>query len=306
MRVVLQVTSGPSLGRQIPIQAGEIARFGSSDFADVCFPSDEQMSEVHFELRCSLNGCSIRDVTGEGRTLVNDQPISETSFNDGDVILAGQTKLTAMVEGKFYSADNREGIVAGHDAVAEPENAPVLAIEFCEPLDLEEDSLRLLLPAMTTDEFISQLIENGQFADAIRVLSIYLPKRDSIFWGHQSVQLALGANLSKVEQDAMDSVLAFLKDPTEENRRQTHAAAEATQFHSGASWVALSAFWSEGSIAPAGLPEVPPDENLCGQAVSGALMMTATAGDPTRCQERFRKILDLGKEVMQGKLKLSA
>lgn len=297
MRLILEVTSGPSEGRQIPLQAGEIARFGSSDFADVCFPTDSEMSDVHFELHCELTGCSLRDVAGSGKTLLNDEPVSESAFHDGDVIIAGQTSLVASIEGKIYSdpsADAEPATATDGDA----EDAPQAAIDFCQPLDLEDESLRLLLPGMSVPAFVAELTEHEQFPDAIRVLSLYLPKRQAIAWAHQGVQLASTGKLSPKDQAAMDSVETFLKDPTEENRRAAHAAAAATDFSGGASWVALSVFWSEGSIAPEGLPDVEPDDYLSGQAVYASLLMTATNGDATRINDRYQKILELGQSML--------
>lgn len=305
MRVILQVTAGPSQGRQIPLQSGEIARFGRSDFADVCFPGDAEMSEVHFELHCRPDGCSVRDVQGSAGTLLNNQPVSEAAFGDGDMILAGQTTLVASVEGRFYQAADDES-VSEQEEDEQPENSKPLAHVFCQSIELEDDSLSLLTPELTTEAFIRRLINEQQYADAIRVLSLYLPKRDAILWAHQSVQFAMAGKLTQEEQVAMDAVIAFLKNPIDDHRRNAMEAAEATEFRSGAAWVALSVFWSEGSIAPVGLPDVPPEDHLCGQGVSGALMMTATSGDPSRIQERFIQILKIGQDALDGLLPLPA
>lgn len=296
MRLILEVTSGPSEGRMIPLQAGEIARFGRSDFADVCFPGDADMAEVHFELQCELNGCSLRDVAGDGQTLLNEKPVSESKFDNGDVIVAGQTRLLATIEGMILREDQPAVSPATQETQAEEQKGAPLAIDFCQSLDLEEGSLRLLHPGMSVAAFVEELTNNEQFPDAIRVLSIFLPKHEAIAWAHHSVQLASTRELPAADQAAMDSVKTFLNEPNEENRRAAHAAAEATDFTSGASWVALAVFWSEGSIAREGLPVVEPDEQLCGQAVSGSLLMTATSGDPTRINDRYRKILEIGLE----------
>jgi len=83
----------------------------------------------------------------------------------------------------------------------------------------------------------------------------------------------------------------------EEDRRAAGATAEATEFNGPPSWAALAAFWSGGSLAPPELPEVPPGEALTAQAITGALMMAATHGDPLKAADRYRGFLEEGKKL---------
>ena len=160
MRVILQVTSGPSLGRRIPLQVGEIARFGSRDTADVCFPNDNQMSQVHFELECRADRCVLRDLSGSESTLLNEDPVSEAELQDGDVIRAGQTTLSTSVQGgPRRDADKaNEGQAASETEAADE---PLTAAKICQLLDLSEESQTLLLPEHTPDSFIDALIEHN-------------------------------------------------------------------------------------------------------------------------------------------------
>lgn len=295
MRVILQVTSGPSQGRKIPLQSGERARFGRSDIADVCFPDDLQMSDVHFELECYADQCLVRDITGSGGTLLNAQPISEAVLGHGDLILAGQTQLETTVQGGPTSRGLTD---------SEPESEPVApkpsATEICQLTDLEEEALELFRPKYSPEEFVSVLTENNLFADAARVLSLYLTKRQAIFWAYQSANEVFPRDLSQQESAALDAVMTWLKDSSEANRRSTMEIAEALEFGNAAACVAASAFWSEGSLAPADLAEVPPEPQLTGKVVAAALTMTATEGDPKSIPDRYRQILKIGQDVLNG------
>lgn len=299
MKVILKVVSGPSEGRQIPLQAGEIARFGRSDFADVCFPSDVEMAEVHFELNCRHDGCRLRTLDASVATLINDQPVSDAAFHDGDRIVAGQTCLQAIIQGQISAAPEDGDPAIGKSSDESDQTQPKTADELCQSLNLEESSIALLTPGMSPDAFITSLIDHEQFADAIRVLSLHLPKPEAIRWARDCFSGSLNRPLNDSEQVCMDAVTAWLEDPSNDHRLQAHAAAEQSEYGSPVSWVAAAVFWSGGSIAPPELAEVSPPPELCGQGVVACLLMVATQGDPTRAQERFRKISLAGQEILQ-------
>jgi hypothetical protein len=306
MRVILQVTSGPSLGRRIPLQVGEIARFGSHDTADVCFPDDAEMSDVHFELQCHADRCVLRDLSGSGATFLNDEPVSQADLNSGDVIQAGQTSLSTSIQGGPSRTDAEEASESDASAEDGPAEEPLTAAKICSLLDLSEESEQLLLPEHTPEAFINTLVEQKQFADAISVLAFYLPKHQAVEWAYRCVQELLGDELSSDEQAVMKVSQQWLDEPTEEHRRVAMTTAEKNEFQSIPCWVALAAFWSDGSLAPPDLPEVKPDERLTSQGVSAALLMTATHGDPTKSDERYQQILETGQEILSSASPLPA
>lgn len=305
MRVILQVTSGPSLGRRIPLQVGEIARFGCHDTADVCFP-DDQMSGVHFELECHADRCVLRDLSGSGATILNDEPVSEADLQDGDVIRAGQTSLATSFQGGPIRTEAEEASTSDAQPHDEPAVEPMTAAKICSLLDLSEESEQLLLPEHTPDTFIDTLIEQKQYADAISVLAFYLPKHQAVEWAHRCVQELLGDELSPNEQAVMKVSQDWLDEPTEVHRRAAMAAAEKNEFQNIPCWVALAAFWSDGSLAPPDLPEVKPDERLTSQGVSAAMVMTATHSDPTKSEERYQQILKTGQAILGSAAPLPA
>jgi len=294
MRVVLQVTSGPALGRQIPVQAGELARFGRSPSADVCFPEDLQMHDVHFELQVLDDRCVLRPLASE--TWLNEQAISgEAVLAAGDLIMAGQTRMLAALDGateRLASAPGESSQVES-GAASDEESASLAhtAIELCSQLGLSQEAQALLLAEQPALEFVQVLTRHKLFADAIRVLAVLLPKRRSIEWAHQCVDRLCGKSSSAEDQQAMKATTDWLSEPTEEHRRAAMAAAQATAFETPQGWIAMAVFWSEGSITPEDLPEAPSDEKLTAQAVTAALLMTACQGDPSKIEERFEVTL---------------
>ena len=51
MQVILQITAGPSVGRKIRVHPDRITQCGKSGRADIGFPYDDAMSELHFEIQ---------------------------------------------------------------------------------------------------------------------------------------------------------------------------------------------------------------------------------------------------------------
>jgi pSer/pThr/pTyr-binding forkhead associated (FHA) protein len=301
MRVILEVTSGPSVGRHIPLQEGEIARFGRSDMADVCFPDDVKMSGVHFELECQGDRCLVRDLQSASGTLLNEQPVSEANLRSGDIIKAGQTSLLTSIKGAPVINDADQSTENKSQPKKEASSAnPRTLPELCAFLEMEEDSLLLLQPEHTPETFVETLDEHERFADAIRVLSFCLPKPRAVWWAYRCVQDLWGDSFSEKENAALDAALRWVKEPTDDNRRLAAAAAEIAEYQSAPSWVALAAFWSEGSLAPPELPVVAPDERLTSQGVSAALLMTATRGDVTKYQEKFQSIVRTGRDLLSS------
>ena len=299
MRVILQVTAGPAQGRQIPLQSGERARFGRSDLADVCFPEDSQMSDVHFELECQADQCLVRDLAGSGGTFLNAQQVAEAAIVDGDEIVAGQTQLRTVVKGQFPSAD-----AEARTPDQKTEQPKLSAIELCQMTSLEEDSLKLFRPHHSPDEFIRELAEHHQFADAIRVLTLYLPKRKTIFWALRGVEEVFPRELVARERDALVTVRKWLEDGSEENRRAAMAIAEEMEYANAASCVAAAACWSEGSMGPAEFADVPADPKLTAQVASAALIMTATEGDVQSIGDRYKKLVQIGQKILSGEIEV--
>lgn len=302
MRVILQVASGPSRGRQIPLQIGEIARFGRSIAADVSFTEDLEMAEVHFEIECKSERCLIRDLSSGSGTLVNEEAIKESSLRHGDKVEAGATQFAATVLGA--QADDASESAEDDAAESTEQDATPTLAEICELLELEDESRELVQPEHTPTTFVGVLAENNQFMDAVRLLAFHLPKRESVWWAYHSLKAHGGNSLAAEEEAAMSAAYEWVKDPTEDNRRAAMAAAEAGEFKNAACWLAMSAFWSGPSIAPANLPDVPPDPQLTCQGVSAALLMTATKGDVNQSQQKYQQILKAGQEILDGALPL--
>lgn len=296
MQVFLQILTGPAAGKRTVLRVGHVARVGRTEWADFSVASDSEMSEVHFAIQCEIHGCRLRDLDSSTGTLVNGKKVTDVELHHGDTITAGGTEFSVtFLGGPAATASPSDAIDAAEaDAVAggEPTDLPPqTAADYCQELELSDDAMQVLVDDQQPEEFLKTLIENEFFADAITFLAFLLPKPEAVAWASHCVRDVL-SQPSPPEIAALDAADKWVAEPNDENRRAAHAAAENTEYSGAASWVALSVFWSGGSLAPPDLPEVPPANGLTAKGVAAALMLAATVGPPVNANEQYRVFFD--------------
>jgi hypothetical protein len=168
-------------------------------------------------------------------------------------------------------------------------------------LELEPQVLAVVQGAATAAEGVARLQTAGLASDAIRLVAHALPKREAVWWACMCADAVPGPALPGADAAARLAAEAWVRKPGEEAaRRQAWEAAQATQFASPEAWAAVGAFWSGGSMAPAGQPVVPPAEHLTGVAISGAVVMAAVRGQPERAEQRMARFLSAALDIAAG------
>ena len=110
--------------------------------------------------------------------------------------------------------------------------------------------------------------------------------------------------LPAVQMTALKAAANWAGQPDEKHRRVAEQSAETAKFSGIGAMLALSAFWSDGSMAPEGNPDVSPDERLTSQGVSAALVSAAYHGDPTKSSDRFQAFLAKGQDIADERVLL--
>ncbi len=297
--VILRAVSGPGVGLQFFIRGGQNARIGRTEWADFSVPGDGAMSDVHFAIACGPRGGRLQAL-GPVATLVNGTAVSETGLRTGDRVTAGATTFAVQVEGEAEEPEpNAAEPTAGPQppaAVASEVGSGPTAGTYCRNLELSDDARPLLDPDMPPEQYLDRLVARELFPDALRFVAAWLPKPEAVRWACDCVQRLLGAQLTPGEQRAFAAAVDWAAEPSEEHRRRAEHAAEANQYNGPASWLALGAFWSGGSLAPPDLPAAPPPEGLTAQALAAALVLAAARADPRRINDLCRGFLQPGRE----------
>lgn len=313
MQLTLQVTAGPHAGRKVYIKSGQIVRIGRTEWADVSFPGDAELADVHFAVQCQLAGARVRKLVLDRALAVNSQDVMDAVLQAGDTIQAGQTAFSVLFDGfggapRTGAAAAAAGTVAAGAAVAAaaaPSDAGPRepnAAEIAATLQMAEEHQQLAGQVASGPEFVALLAEKGHFPQAVRVQSHLLPRRLAVWWGLVCLRELAGAPLSNAEENARAAAEEWTVDPSESRRRRCEALAAKTKYDGPGSWLAMAAFWSGGSIVPPEVGDVPPDEKLTGQAVTSSLMIAAVMHEPTKAKVRYRAFLATAPDVASGKL----
>jgi hypothetical protein len=177
-----------------------------------------------------------------------------------------------------------------------------LAQEILHKFDPSEKSLSLLNAEHSPAEFLKTLIDHQHYDDAVTFLAHGLPVREAIWWSYLCSKEHFEQEDSLYQQGAL-ATENWVKNPTEENRREAEKWAEAGEYNTITSWTAAAVFWSGGSVAPEGQPIMEPPMHLYAHAISGAIVMAANHNMPAVAEvtQRYQRYLKLGIDIANGK-----
>jgi len=170
--------------------------------------------------------------------------------------------------------------------------------ELCERAKLEEEAKALLKDELTPRQFLELLIGNELFLDAIHFLAYALPKREAVGWGCLCVRHSLGTQDASKISETHVAAERWVSNPDEENRRAAKIAADKEGLESPSACLALAAFFSGGSMAPANLEPVAPPDHVTPQMVAGAIIVSAVKSQPEKAPEKYRAFLQKGMALM--------
>jgi hypothetical protein len=242
------------------------------------------MADVHFEIQCDAHACRIRQVDPAVETLRNGEPVSESKIRNGDGITAGQTTFTVMLEG----ISGLELPDADEEDASEEKSARPMAAAVSSGVELSDAAQKVMTPEIEADAFLDALTAAGLWDDAIRFLAAWLPRPQSVAWGCACLNRAAAGSLTPAQKAAVEAAAAWGATPTEELRRAAQKAAESLGGRTPAGWLAMAAFWSEGSIGPPDAPEVRAPDGMSARAVG---MAVVTAGGMVRPPEQRAAVL---------------
>jgi uncharacterized protein DUF6931/FHA domain-containing protein len=320
-RAFLEIVEGPGLGRRILLRDGQVRYVGRTSQADDSCPENQTMSSVHFSVRWFAGKCELKDLNSANGTWRNGKKVAEALLSAGDEIKAGKATFRLIVDdgSGTCAVELPESTVHGDTdvelaakvAAAEAAQGPnpllatglavASAAALPEAAQLSEATKAILVDDMPVMQFVELLLSREQYPDAMRVVAHAFTKRSAVDWAGRCVRAATGDDLTPQDDAALKAAEAWVAEPDEDRRRKAHAAAEAAEHKTAASWVAMAAFWSSGSMAPATAPVVPPAPHLTSHAAAGAVMLAAVAKQPEKAPEKYAEFLRIGKEMMGDK-----
>jgi hypothetical protein len=128
-----------------------------------------------------------------------------------------------------------------------------------------EDSMRTL-------DFVRLLVGKRDWQAAISVCAYLLPRRVAVAWACRSIRRMV-ERLRPDDDRMIGFAEAWVEEPEEPRRRKALASGNVGDARSAATWVALAAGWSGGSIVPDDMGYAPADPEQTAKAVRVALFI---------------------------------
>lgn len=145
--------------------------------------------------------------------------------------------------------------------------------EAAEQMELEPAACARLRADMAPRAAVQSLLDSGDAPSALKLVARLLPKRYVVAW---LCQIARDQQLSVEGRAGASLAEKWVRDPNEINRRAAFEFANAGGYKSLGTWLAASAGWAGGSLAPASqTTPVPPPEHLTATAAVAAVNLLA-------------------------------
>lgn len=166
--------------------------------------------------------------------------------------------------------------------------------EAATQMELEPEALTHLGNHLAPRDAVQALLDAGEVPAALKLLARLLPKRYVVAW---LCQVARDQKLSVEGRAGASLAEKWARDPSEANRRAAFEFANAGGYKSLGTWLAASAGWAGGSLAPAEQKTpVPPPEHLTACAAVAAVNLLAalvTEQFAARRLEFIQRAMDL-------------
>jgi pSer/pThr/pTyr-binding forkhead associated (FHA) protein len=289
MRVSILIKSGPARGRRMMLRAGQIAKFGRSDWADFSIPDDDQLDGVHFEIDCRSNRVWLKAVNASSKVSIGQQEVSEAELRHRDIVRAGNSEFEFDI-----SVVQDVGASESADSLPHTKSpAPVDVSARAEYLELSEEAIDLAAGFTNFDQFGAELQTAGMWPDAILWRAFHANKQHAVAWACKIIRRYLPElNLNPKQTAAYELAAQWSEQASEELRLQALAAAEKLKFAGIGASVAIAVGWSGGSMAPQGFEPVPPDPRATARWVQAGLLGVIAAPSPSGYTKSYKSILD--------------
>ncbi|HXW72968.1 MAG TPA: hypothetical protein VEK34_16355 [Methylocella sp.] len=126
--------------------------------------------------------------------------------------------------------------------------------------------------------FLRSLTTNAAWNSAISLCAYILPRRQAVWWGSQSLR-SVRRQFSQAEAATLDAAEDWVREPDETHRRAALELGSRADAGLPATWMALAAGWSGGSVVPPEYGYVRPPPEQTARAVRAGLFI-AIAGIP--------------------------
>lgn len=135
--------------------------------------------------------------------------------------------------------------------------------------------------------FVKRLAASEEPEDSLTFFAYLAPRREAVWWACR----CLGALGLDADTPTLRAARAWVARPDEDERRAALRAAEAGSSQDAATWAAMAAGWSGGSITPDG-PAVAAAPHLTAKAVRAAVLVAVASAPKAERRGRLERCLE--------------
>ena len=99
VRLTITILSGTRAGQRFVLASGDSLRIGRTSKADVAVADDPTMSGIHYEVHCTADEATVRDLQSRNGLFINGQPVNDAVLQSDDTIRAGRTHFSVAIDG---------------------------------------------------------------------------------------------------------------------------------------------------------------------------------------------------------------
>ena len=165
--------------------------------------------------------------------------------------------------------------------------------------EFDEQTVTLARGLERPVHLVDRLLKEQHFGSAVTFLAHSFQKSVAVAWCYDCLG-DLPVTWSQQELQVLGRVESWLREPSQERRRQHGDDLNSLGVKSPVAWLGQAVFWSGGSITPDGTPDVSASPGLFGQAVSGAVQLAGLVDDARHSNELFPRFINLGIDLVEG------
>lgn len=177
---------------------------------------------------------------------------------------------------------------------------PKLASEIAEQIRLSDDAQALLAPDHTPSAYFALLGQRELYRDAFAFAAHYLPRRKAIWWGCLCAWELFRREIPAREEAPLAAVVAWVRDPSEENRRQAYEIGRDAARPSVAGSLTMAVFSAGGSLSKPDSPQVDPKLNQAARFVTAAVVLAGQLAPREHRKQFQHHFLEIAVELSRG------
>ena len=173
--------------------------------------------------------------------------------------------------------------------------------DFCLEIGIGRIAKLYLRPELTPRQYFARLLVHNEPGDAVRFQSFSLPKRHAVWWACLCLRSVVDPMRKPKQAEALKAVVRWVLDPSEKHRQAAGKAGKVATFGTPIGAIAMSVFFSGGSIMPPDEKVIPPDPLLTANILTGTIAGLIGEVPPEKAKPTLLTFIALGISVALGK-----